>query len=93
LEVQQGSNTQVFTLPTKTLDPSKNYYVSLSIKPNPTSPIPSPVPSSDNPASRPPPMNDVVDDGSISAPPPPVDSGGSYVQVDNMDRDKHNRSM
>ncbi|XP_021945182.2 ankycorbin isoform X3 [Folsomia candida] len=85
LEVQQGSNTQVFTLPTKTLDPSKNYYVSLSIKPNPISTSPTP-PSSENFFHRPTP--DVVDDGSISAPPPPV----FEVQPD-VEREKHNRSM
>lgn len=91
LEVQQGANTQVFTLPTKALDPSKNYYVSLSIKPNPTSPGSSPAPpafkSMDN---RPSPAGDIVDDGSISAPPPPAEND-SDVQLD-LDREKHNRS-
>jgi hypothetical protein len=97
LEVQQGMNTQVFTLPTKTLDPSKNYYVSLSIKPNPTSPVP-PSNSNSNPSrpihrhsgdlTRP---GDIIDDGSISAPPPPVVYDGNEVQVDEVD--KHNKSM
>ena len=39
LHLQQGDRKSVFQLPNDTeLDPSKNYYVSLSIKPTSTSP-------------------------------------------------------
>lgn len=33
VEVQQGTTSQIFALPENSLDPTKNYYVSLSIKP------------------------------------------------------------
>ncbi|CAL8089972.1 unnamed protein product [Orchesella dallaii] len=112
LEVQQGQSTQVFTLPTQTLDPTKNYYVSLSIKPTNNS-----VNNSNNTSGATPTANkfnfhnhhhhnhngttptsvprnnpgDLVDDGSISAPPPPAENDPE-LNVD-VERDKHNQSM
>jgi len=110
LEVQQGQSTQVFTLPTQTLDPTKNYYVSLSIKPtnntvNNSNNISGATPTANKfnfhnhhhhhgttptsvPRNNP---GDLVDDGSISAPPPPAENDPE-LNVD-LERDKHNQSM
>lgn len=106
LEVQQGQSTQVFTLPTQSLDPTKNYYVSLSIKPTATAAngnIPAGANGTANkmnfhnnhggssnsiPRNNP---GDLVDDGSISAPPPPAENDPDLISMEL--RDKHNQSM
>jgi len=79
VEVQQGTTSQVFTLPNNSLDPTKNYYVSLSIKPsaspveNTNTKITSNSSSSlGNHINLPP-----EDSGSLSAPPPAADSKGN----------------
>lgn len=109
LEVQQGHSTQVFTLPTQSLDPTKNYYVSLSIKPTPNMMTNGTNngaangttankmnfhnnhggSSSSLPRNNP---GDLVDDGSISAPPPPAENDPD-LNIHDMERDKHNQSM
>ncbi len=110
LEVQQGQSTQVFTLPTQSLDPTKNYYVSLSIKPTPNMMTNGANNGAANGATTANKMNfhnnhggsssslprnnpgDLVDDGSISAPPPPAENDPD-LNIHDMERDKHNQSM
>ena len=97
LEVQQGTKSQVFSLPTHSLDPTKNYYVSLSIKPTPSPPLPSETPSSktknlNNVSLVSDTSNFIVDDsGSISAPPPPAEAEPS-LSLNDEEREKLNQS-
>jgi len=84
LEVQQGATTKVFNLPTESLDPNRNYYVSLSIKPTPS-------PTKMGMTGDPPCTGE--DDGSISAPPPPAELDNDDMGNPLSDRDNHNKSM